>query len=173
VVEEVSSDRYGCITAQAYVSNAEAYKVWLQGELLHRGLAFIYPLTGNETRLDDMRAAETVARRSRTGIWGEDAYADISADKVSGRYGRFAFVSGVVLDAKRVKGMVYIHFGEDWRENLTIAIATRDLRAFRDAHIDPLNLKGKTIRARGWIKHDIGPMITVTNPAQIEILETH
>ena len=73
--------------------------------------------------------------------------------------GRFAFVSGLVLDTKRVKNMVYLHFGENWRNDFTIAIAAHDLRAFRRADFDPLALKGKVIRVRGWVKHDFGPMI--------------
>jgi endonuclease YncB( thermonuclease family) len=172
ITDEILTDRYGRITGQVYALDAGGHKNWLQGEMLRRGLAFVYPPAGNETRLDDMRTAETAARRAGTGIWSDIAYADTAADNTSSRYGHFAFASGVVLDAVRVKSMIYLHFGEDWRTSFTVAIATHDLRAFREAQIDLLNLKGKTIRARGWVKRDIGPMITVTNPAQIDILET-
>lgn len=86
------------------------------------------------------------------------------------KYGHFAFVAGTVLDARRVKETVYIHFSEDWRETLTIAIAAYNLHKFRAAGINPLELVGKTICTSGFVKHDIGPVIEVNSPSQIEIL---
>ncbi len=169
VLENISTDRYGSKTAQAYILGTNNNKIWLQGEMLKQGLAFVYPPTGSETHLDEMRTLEAAARQTRIGIWADEAYADTPADRMNSKEGQFAFASGTVLDAKRVKSIVYIHFGENWRYSLTIAIAAHDLRAFREANLDPLDLQGKTIRARGWVKHDIGPMIAITDPGQMEI----
>jgi len=167
---DISTDRYGRVAAQAYVLDAKDGKIWLQGEMLKRGLAFVYLPSGEEARLDEMRTLEAAAWRAKAGIWADDTYADTPANKAYVKEGRFAFVSGLVLDAARVKNMVYLNFGPNWRTDFTVAIAAHDLRLFRKAGIDPLTLKGKTIRARGWIKRDFGPMITITNPGQIEIM---
>ena len=169
--EGATTDRYGRLSAEAYALDASGKKIWLQGEMLKAGFAFVYPPTGNETRLDEMLALETGARHARTGIWSDEAYADTPADKVFYKEGQFAFVSGTVVDARRSKETVYIHFGENWRDILTIAIAAHDLHKFRKAGIDILDLAGKSIRARGWIKHDIGPMIEVTDPGQMEVFK--
>lgn len=170
IFDDAASDRYGRFSTQTYALAGDGKKIWLQGEMLKRGLAFVYPPTGNETRLDEMLAAEASARRTKTGIWVEEAYADIPADKATWREGQFAFVSGVIVDTARVKNMVYLNFGPDWKTDFTIAIAAHDLHNFRKAKIDPLELKGKTIRVRGWVKRNFGPMIMVTVPEQMEIL---
>jgi endonuclease YncB( thermonuclease family) len=167
--ENTATDRYGRLSAEAYALDAAGKKTWLQGEMLKAGLAFVYPPTGFEAQLDEMLALEAAARRARAGIWSDEAYADTPADKAFYKEGQFAFISGTVLDARRAKETVYIHFGENWRDTLTIAIAAHDLHKFRATGIDVLDLAGKIIRARGWVKHDIGPMIEITDPGQVEI----
>lgn len=169
VFEDAAPDRYGRLSAQIYALDREGKKIWLQGEMLKRGLAFVYPPTGFEERLDEMIAAEASARRVQAGIWADAAYADSPADKATAKEGSFAFVSGVIVDTARVKNMVYLNFGPDWRSDFTIAIAAHDLHNFRRAKIDPLELKGKTVCVRGWVKQNYGPMIAVTDPGQIEI----
>jgi micrococcal nuclease len=168
IIENFSLDRYGRTAAQVYAQPDKGDKIWLQGEMLRAGFAFVYPPTGDEARLDEMLKTEDEARQAKRGIWGEKVYADIPAAKAKYHIGHFAFVSGTVLDAKRIKDKVYLHFGNDWREDFTIAIAARDLRNFRKAGIDPLSYQGKTIRVRGWIKRDYGPMVMVMTPLQIE-----
>lgn len=166
-LENSATDRYGRTAAQVYAT-ANGKKIWLQGEMLRQGLAFIYP-SGSEAQLADMRAIEEKARRAETGVWADPAYADKNAQEKM-EEGAFGFVTGKVVDAARVKDRVYLNFGPDWRTDFTVAIAAHDLRAFAAAGIDPLTLKGKTIRVRGWIKHEFGPMIEAAGPAQIEIL---
>jgi endonuclease YncB( thermonuclease family) len=170
IVEDIATDRYGRVTGQVYIA-ANNRRIWLQGEMLRQGFVFIYPPTGFETRLADMRMWETKARADKAGIWSDDNYADIPADKAAKAEGRFAFVSGTVVDTARVKDKVYLNFGPDRKTDFTIAIAAHDLHNFRTNDIDPLALKGKTIRVRGWVKRDYGPMISVTDPWQMEIAE--
>jgi len=169
-LEDGITDRYGRMAAQVYAVDAQNNKIWLQGEMLKRGLVFLYPPTGFEARLDEMRALEAAARQAKTGIWSDNAYSDALADQPFAREGSFAFIRGTVIKALRAKNMVYIHFGEDWRTSFTLAIAAHDLHNFRKPGIDPLALAGKNLRARGWVKHNIGPMIEITDPGQIELL---
>ena len=44
------------------------------------------------------------------------------------------------------------------------------LPLFREDGIDPLSLKGATVRLRGWVRFDARPMIDLTHPEQIELL---
>jgi len=168
LLESAGNDRYGRVAADVY---AGTDKIWLQGALLRDGLSFVYPPTGSEPHLDDLLKAEHEARQAKRGIWAKAAYADLPAaeeDKI--HYGSFAFVSGKVVKAERIKNFVYLNFGSDWRTDFTVAIAAHDLHFFRKADRDPLELEGKTIRVRGWVKRNFGPMITVTHPAQMEVL---
>lgn len=164
-----STDRYGRLVAQVYVTDETGRRIWLQQAMLQAGLAFVYPPASK--KITETVAIEAQARRSERGIWADAAYRDIPAGSADLAYGRYAFVSGKVADAVRVKDRVYVNFGQDWRSDFTVAVAARDLRAFRKMKLDPLELKGKTIRVRGWIKRNYGPMIAVNDPAQIEILD--
>lgn len=169
-LENASIDRYGRTCTEIYIAQDGGKKIWLQGEMLHAGFAFIYPPADNEPHLAEMFKLESEARHAGHGIWADPTYAEKAAEKAAAKYGRFAFVTGTVLDTARVKNMVYLNFGADWKTDFTIAIAAHDLKNFRQADIDPLTYKGKNIRVRGWVKRDFGPMITVTSPNQIEIL---
>lgn len=171
VLSHVGMSRYGGTTAQVDVIEQDGSKKWLQGELLKSGFSFVYPPTGKEDRIADMYKAEDSARKLKLGIWSDYAYADIDSHDAARKYGRYAFVTGTITDAKRVKDKVYLDFGDDWRKDFGISIAAHDLKDFRAADIDPMDYKGKTVRIRGWIKRDYGPMITATHPAQIQILK--
>ena len=80
-------------------------------------------------------------------------------------------VEGTVLDSAEVRGRTYLNFGEDWRSDFTVTISPKDKRRFREESFDLLALKGRRIRVRGWLHQRNGPMIDVTHPEQIELLE--
>ncbi|MCW8951924.1 MAG: thermonuclease family protein, partial [Rhodospirillales bacterium] len=83
----------------------------------------------------------------------------------------FQLVEGRVVDTANVKGTVYLNFGRNWRTDFTVAIHRRALRLFEKTGVDPLLLKGRTIRVRGWLRSRNGPMIEATHPEQIEAFE--
>ncbi len=76
-----------------------------------------------------------------------------------------------MVDAAVVRGRVYLNFGADWKTDFTVTVAPRDRRLFDDAGIDPGAFAGARLRVRGWVKQYNGPMIEVTHPEQIEVLE--
>ena len=67
VTEDVATDRYGRTSAPVYAVK-ENQKIWLQGELLREGFAFVYPPAGDEARLDEMLKLEDEARHAQRGI---------------------------------------------------------------------------------------------------------
>lgn len=165
------SDRYDRIDAQLYASKGDEKPQWLQGELLSKGLAFIYPPTGHEARLAEMYDAENTARKAHMGLWEDTAFADSRAENPAAiPIGKFVFVTGKVVKAERVKDKFYLNFGDNWRDDFTVAIAARDLKLFRKEGIDPANYAGQNIRVRGWVIRNFGPMIVVTHPGQIGVL---
>ena len=166
VIEGGSLDRYGHIAANALIGST-----WLQGEMLQSGMAFVYPPTGDEPRIEEMIKIEQTARAEKRGVWADSKdFVDLPANDPDMGLGHFAFVSGKVIKAERVKNMFYLNFGDNWRKDFTIAIQARDLIKWRRADIDMDEYEGKNVRVRGWIKRNFGPMIAVTHPAQIEVV---
>ena len=86
-LDDPSADRYGRVTAQAYALDDKNNRVWLQGELLGAGLAFVYPPAGSEARLENMLKLEHAARIAHLGIWAGDAFADLPPEERAGILG--------------------------------------------------------------------------------------
>ena len=169
LLEKTTEDRYGRLAAAVFTTDG-VHNTDLQETLLSEGLAFLYPPTGDEPNLDFLLKKESQARQENRGLWTDPAYADIMAEEASKALGHFAFVRGKILAASRVKNKVYLNFGSDWHTSFTLEIAAHDLRAFKKAGIDPLELAGKTVRVRGGVQSRPGPVIFLTNPAPLEIL---
>lgn len=158
-------DRHGRLLAHA-VANG----VWLQGELLRRGLARVESFADNRAGIAAMLAIERRARRSRRGIWADPFYAVRRAEE-AGRYaGTFQIVEGTVVDAATVEGQVFVNFAAEWRAGFRLRIAGDALRLCRAAGIDPRALAGERLRVRGYIDGGTRPTIEVTHPEQIEFL---
>ncbi len=160
-------DRHGRVLAHLHRDDG----LWLQGEMLRRGLARVYSFRDNRALVAEMLALEREARAERRGIWAEPFYAVRSAESVHKLpLESFELVVGRVLSAKVVRGRAYLNFGPDWRSDFTVSAASAARRLFeRDGH-DLIALEGRIIRVRGWVKWWNGPMIEVTHPEQIEVL---
>ena len=159
-------DRHGRALAHLHDENG----LWIQGELLRRGLARVYSFRDNRRCIDDMLALEREARRARRGIWRLGYYTVRSLDEAARFVGSFQLIEGRVRDVATVRNRAYLNFGEDWRTDFTISIAPRDRRRFLADGVDPAGYQGRRVRVRGWLKSYNGPLVDVTHPEQIEIL---
>ncbi len=160
-------DRHGRLLAHLHVNGSG---LWVQGEMLKAGMARVYSFPDNRARVREMLALEKTARDARRGIWGLRFYAVRRPQDLFPLIGTFQLVQGRVLKAARVKGRVYLNFGDDWRQDFTVSLDAKARRLFRKTGLDPLTLAGKRIRVRGWLKKWNGPMIEATHPEQIEVL---
>jgi micrococcal nuclease len=166
------NDRHGRALAHLYLlDGAGEPGVWVQGALLEAGMARVYSFADNRALLAEMLARERRARALRRGIWADPFYAVRRPERVEGHAGSFQLVEGIVLKAAKVKGRIYLNFGEDWKSDFTITLAPAVRRVFEAEGIDPLGYGGKRVRARGWIKTFNGPMIEASHPEQIEVIE--
>ncbi|MFQ5972346.1 MAG: thermonuclease family protein [Alphaproteobacteria bacterium] len=161
------SDRHGRILAHLFTDDG----LWLEGEMLERGLARVYTFTDNRRLVHEMLARERRARAAGRGIWTHAFYAIRQHDALGRISGGFAVVEGRVVDSAVVRGRGYLNFGEDYRTDFTISIAPRDLATFRREDVELSGYRGRRVRVRGWLKWLNGPMIDVTHPEQIEVLE--
>ncbi len=167
---EARTDRHGRLLAQVVRGDG----LWLQGELLARGLARVHTRPDARALAREMLAAEAGARAAERGIWRTRAYAVRPADPEALRRDRdsFQIVEGRVLRVTKAGGDAYLDFGEDWRTDVTVHIGRAALREFVAAGIDPLSYEGRTVRVRGWVGLRAGPLIEATHPEQIERLDS-
>ena len=164
---EAGRDRYSRLLAQATDEDG----VWLQGEMLRNGLARVWVASLAPDRLQDMLKLENDARLGRRGLWGDPFFTVLSAEAIDRRHlDRFQLVEGKVKAVATVRGLTFLNFGEDWRQDFTVEIDAASRRALIKAGLDPARLKDKTIRVRGWPTWRNGPAIDVKYPAQIEVL---
>ncbi len=166
-------DRYGRTLGHAFLSGTDG--VWLQGEMLKRGLARAYALDGSTACLAELIAHEAMAREAATGLWAEPVYSVRSADDTRALLrlaGTYQIVEGRVLGVSEVRGSIFINFGEDWRQDFT-AVLRAGPRKQAKSDGTPLaasELSGRRIRVRGWVERRGGPLIELPHAAGIEIL---
>jgi endonuclease YncB( thermonuclease family) len=163
-------DRHGRLLA-----HLDAGGVWVQGELLRRGLARVYTFHDNRGRAAEMLALERAARDARQGIWANPFYRVLDATETPKSFERlldsFQLVEGRVVKAAVVKRRGYLNFGDDWRSDFTVTIPPDHLRAFAAAGSGLAGYEGRRVRVRGWLKSSNGPTIEATHPEQIEVLD--
>ncbi|WP_193187090.1 thermonuclease family protein [Nisaea sediminum] len=143
---------------------------WIQGTLLEEGLARVYSFHDNRALIPEMLALERLARGQKRGIWDLPYYRIRNPSETWSDIDSFQIVEGRVVDAARVRNIVYLNFGPNWRTDFTFKIGKRALGLFSKAGIDPLAFTGRTVRGRGWVKPENGPLIEVTHPEQLELL---
>ena len=160
-------DRYDRVRSQVFTPEG----VWLQIELLKKGLARVDIAPDRGECYREFYAAEADARHAGLGLWADPAYAFRAPDAVAADAGTFQIVVGKVLNAAANNGNVYLNFGQDWRRDFTVTISADDVKTFKRMGVDPLNYEGKLIRVRGIVQTNNGPEIAVGNPKQIELLQ--
>lgn len=157
-------DRQGRAVAQVYSGT-----IWIEGELVKRGLARVRSAADNRAGIAELLVLERQARRYHRGLWADRAYAIRDAED-AGRYtGTFQLVTGTVGDVGTAAGEVFIAFGPDRHSAFTLTLAPAVAKLCRDAGLDPIALKGKVVLARGFIDGTVHPSMTITHPEQIEL----
>lgn len=167
-------DRYDRALAQLYTLNAdEKQDMWLQDEMVRRGLARVYTWPDTYQDTEQLYASERAAREAGRGIWALPFYAVRSPDpnSLAQDVDSFQLVEGIITSTADVRGRIYLNFGADYKTDFTIAIAKKNRKRFEKAGLDPLSLTGARVRVRGWIELRNGPMIWLDHPGRLEILE--
>ncbi|MEQ1715115.1 MAG: thermonuclease family protein, partial [Hyphomicrobium sp.] len=123
---EQKSDRYGRRRAHVFVRTPSQARVWVQGELLTRGLARAYALPSDGACLAELVAHERVARDAKAGLWAVGLYRPKRADRTAllmSLRSSFQIATGKVVAVSRTKSAVYLNFGADWRSDFSVRIA--------------------------------------------------
>lgn len=166
-------DRYGRLLAHVYLLRA-GERLWVQRILLERGLAQVASFADNRACVRLLQVFEEEARRERRGYWGARIFQVREAEQTGrllGDLNRFQIVEGVIKKVADVRGRIFLNFSADWRTDFTATIAKKYRRVFAKAKMDLKLLEGKRVRVRGWVESWNGPVIKVTHPEQIEIVD--
>jgi endonuclease YncB( thermonuclease family) len=136
-----SEDRYGRSLAHLFFANGES----VQRSLLLAGLAAWIVVPPNTTFKDCYGLAEKQARRARRGLWGGTFYEPLLASSVKNDLRGFHFIAGKVIRISRSKKSYWLNMSKGF----ALRIRRTDLLNFTS--LDPLQLKGRRLVARGWV----------------------
>lgn len=145
--------------------------MWLQGALLHAGLAFVMTSPSNPEAVQRMYDLEIDARKRKAGLWADPRWDVLTPGQAAAFVNEYRIVEGKVFSTAMRNNMFYINFDRDWKTDFTVAIPSDKRVAFARAKMDMQKLNGKTLRVRGWIRNYNGPMLEITHPQQIEVLD--
>jgi hypothetical protein len=160
-------DRYDRVRVQAFGD------VWIQTELLKRGLARVALAPDRSECAAEFYGAEKQARNSGAGLWAFPALAVRKPGALTAAdEGSFQVVEGKVVDAADHDGRVFLDFSSDTRRGFSATITPEDHKAFRNVKPPVEALAGHTIRLRGMVEDYGGrPEIAISSPAQIEFVQ--
>ena len=166
--QAASHDRYGRLVAQ--IERADG--LWLQGALLEQGLVQVQTRPGETARAGEMLALERAARAARRGLWAGPRFAVRAAEDLAGAIGSFQIVRGRVHRVAPTERYLYLNFGPDWRTDFTVRLPRAE-QAGLAARLgqDLEQLEGQEVEVRGLVLEAGGPLIGLSHPEQLEVLE--
>jgi len=164
--EERRNDRYGRVVAHAVIGA----DLWIETELLRRGLARVHTTFDTAAAAAPLLAAEAQARAARRGLWANAAYQVRRASDIGRWVDSFQLVEGRIASVRRGASQTVLAFADAGPRPVSIVIPSTARRNFRAAGTDPAELAEHTVRLRGWVRWQSGPVIDLDHPAQVEIL---
>lgn len=157
-------DRYQRVAAQLFAGG-----MWVQQRMLRDGLVRVDPGRLGGTCSGPLFAAEHLAMDAHAGYWGNGRFRLRTPDEVTKSAGRFEIVDGEVWRSRDLKGRQIIDFRN--ASSFEVAVPSQAVQALRQIHVDLRRLRGKTIRVRGWIGLDDRPMMEISTPAALQIIQ--
>ena len=143
----------------------------LSAYLTAQGLAFAVPSYAGKKQYayKTLLAIEKKSRTKNIGFWQNKSH-QINSNKTPNHLGEFAIVEGVVKNIAKIKGHIFINFGDDWKSDFT-GFIPKNNNFTKDelAGITSKGLVGKKIKLRGLIYEKNGASITIRHPYQLEL----
>lgn len=160
-----SPDRHGRLRVQVRRDDG----VWVQAEMLRRGLAMVETQRDMHQDAAALLSEEEEARAGGRGLWAVRRYQIQPADGVRGRGWRI--VEGRITGTAKRNGVVFLNFGADWHKDFTVRLAGDALRDCAAAGLDPLSLQGRRLLVRGWVEWRHGPELVPDHLQQLQWLD--
>lgn len=168
-----STDRHGRLIGAAWLDDTSAgqNENGSTGEslalaLVRAGAAYADP---TPACTDSLLAAEDAARRTARGLWqaagARPGTTDIEG--LSARAGLFSVAEGRILTVGVRRDRTYLNFGDSWRQDFTVMMATADFATIFGHGLDPAMLRGTMVRVRGVVREQGGPAMVVKTAAAV------
>ena len=141
--------------------------------MVEAGWARVSPAAPASACAEQLLGRERLARKAKAGLWAKPRFEVLPAwatRKLRRRENTFQIVEGKVVDVVETKRFTFLNFGTDWRRDFTLNVSAGARKRFMANNFLLGPLKGKTVRARGWIGYANGPMMRITTAGQIENL---
>lgn len=167
------TDRYGRLQAHVFVT-VGTERVWLQAELLQRGLARAYRLRGPSPCIRELISWERRARTAGVGLWASPAYRVRSAyasRRLRSDTATYQLVRGRVRRVGTGRSRIYLNLKARAWPGMTVSVARSDRDGVAALGGDLHSLVGRTVLARGWIEQRRGPAIDASGAGFVELLE--
>jgi micrococcal nuclease len=164
-------DRYGRLLAYVLDGSADAAAAPFQTALLTAGLARVAAQADTRDGLAGLLTVEAEARKNRRGLWDRGFYRVRPVEELWPLMNSFQIVEGTPLELEHLKERTYLNFGDDHATDFTLVIAAGDRKLFDGWPWKLEDLVGRRLRIRGWVELRGGPLIEITYPEQIEVLE--
>lgn len=171
-------DRYDRALAQVWLLDEQGEKdQWLQDAMVRAGYARVYPWPDQILDIKQLYSAEREARKARRGIWNNRRTKSFykirkpDPNPLTQYVDSLQLIEGIIVSTANIRGTVYLNFGSDYKTDFTVGIGKKQVKAFEKAGIDPVALEGARVRVRGWVEMQNGPVIWVSDPRRIEVLE--
>jgi endonuclease YncB( thermonuclease family) len=151
--------------------------VFLQEDMLQKGLAFAYPSQSHNVVAAKLYEAEDRAREAGLGLWADKNFQILNAHNIFDNQGLddkddgFAIVEGVVERVAARNNVIYLNFDKDWKKDFTIAVNSGLRRDFSKAGYNLMQMDGQAVRVRGWMREYNGPYIEIFDPSQLQLLD--
>jgi endonuclease YncB( thermonuclease family) len=144
--------------------------IWIQGTLVAEGLARVRTTPENKEQYLKLLELEKSARDKELGLWAIPMNTTLTPLTASQNMNNFAIVEAQVYATAQNKQSIFLNFTSDWKTDFSVAIPAKLRKDFSKLRIDPMSLRGKKIRVRGWIRSYNGPYIELDHAEQLELV---
>ena len=158
-------DRYGRLLAHLYLADQRS----VQEYLLEQGVAAAVAITPNVANLECYLAAEK--RADGKGMLQQPRFQPIETDKLPRQARGFYTIQGRIVRIGESRKALWLNFTTRGANKVAVKIDKEDLPYFQSL-LDPKQLRGKKIRARGWISEWKGELqMRIYHPAMLQFLD--
>lgn len=159
---------------------------WIQAQMISRGLGWATASANSRDLIIPLLKYEDIARSEAVGLWEWPEFAVRDNDTiVENSYNSFQVYQGKIKAISAKGEFVFINFGENPQTDFTITFKKRDMKPFKvragnlkrpdkdsartntNSHTPP-EFVGLTVRIRGWVEENGGPMMTLEYQEQLE-----
>ncbi len=144
--------------------------IWLQASLVNAGLAFFNPESVDANISASLLKFERDAQKNKRGMWAKENIILSPTTAPKALY-KFVVIEGKIEKVGLQRNGVYLNFGQNWKNDLTVFIPSSLRTNFARQNIQLTSLENASVRVRGFLTENNGPMITLSNTYQLEILD--